>query len=185
MQNLGRACLLILPGVLFIGLNVLGLNPNNFKIGIVFLGFVPAFVEEITFRGMIVPNIMRVYNRAKGIWLSLFISAAIFGLIHAANILAGADPGTTAFQVFYAFALGMLFAAVLIRTGNIWPLIVCHGLIDTFALMGDEALEQGAVQTQAFEFSLAYLPLFLISLFLIVFAIFICRKKKHEEICDL
>lgn len=57
----------MLPGLLFIGINALGFNPNNFKIGIVLLGFVPAFVEEITFRGMIVPNFMRIYNRSKGI----------------------------------------------------------------------------------------------------------------------
>ncbi|MDO5426783.1 MAG: CPBP family intramembrane metalloprotease [Coriobacteriia bacterium] len=85
----------MLPGLLFIGINAFGLNFDNFKIGIVLLGFVPGFVEEITFRGMIIPNFMRIYNRSKGIWLSLFVSAGIFGLIHLANIFAGADFGTT------------------------------------------------------------------------------------------
>ena len=95
LRNFGRACLFMLPGLLFIGINAFGLNFDNFKIGIVLLGFVPGFVEEITFRGMIIPNFMRIYNRSKGIWLSLFVSAGIFGLIHLANIFAGADFGTT------------------------------------------------------------------------------------------
>lgn len=118
-RNFGRACLFALPGLIFVGLNVIGLNFQNFKIGIILLGFIPAFQEEIAFRGMIVPNLLRIFNRPKGIWLSLFLSAAIFGLIHAGNILVGADVGTTIFQVAYAFGLGMLFAGILIRTGNL------------------------------------------------------------------
>ena len=67
LRNFGRACLFMLPGLLFIALNALGFNLSNFKIGIVLLGFVPGFVEEITFRGMVIPNLMRIYNRSKGV----------------------------------------------------------------------------------------------------------------------
>lgn len=167
------------------GVNVLGFNPENFKFGIVLLGFVPAFVEEITFRGLVIPNFMRVHNNSKGIWLGLFISAAIFGLIHAANILAGADPGTTIFQVFYAFALGILFGAILIRYGNLWPCIILHGLVDAFAMMSDEALKQGAVQTQEFVFSFEIMPVLVLSILFVIYGIFLCRPKKHNEICEL
>lgn len=184
-RNFGRACLLMLPGLFFIGINAFGLNIENFKFGIVLLGFVPAFVEEITFRGMIIPNIMRIFNRSKGIWLSLFLSAGIFGAIHSMNIIAGANVGTTIFQVFYAFAMGMLFGAVLIRTGNLWTCIICHGTIDSLAMMADEALSQGAVQTQAFEFSFDIIPLVVISLIFVGIGIFMCRKKKHEQITEL
>lgn len=185
MRNFGRACLIALPGLLFVLINVLGFNPSNFKIGIVLLGFVPGFVEEITFRGLVIPNFMRVHNNSKGIWLSLFISAGIFGLIHAANILAGADPGTTIFQVFYAFALGILFGAILIRYGNLWPCIILHGFVDAFAMMSDEALEQGAVQTQAFAFSWDIMPILILSLIFIAYGLYLCRPKKHAEICEL
>lgn len=184
-KNLGRAFLVSLPVLLFAGLNVLGLNFANFKIGIVLLGFIPAFAEEITFRGMIIPNFMRIYNRPKGIWLSLFVSAAIFGGIHATNIFAGADVGTTIFQVSYATSLGFIFAGILIRYGNLWPCIILHGLIDTFAMMSDEALKQGAVQTQAFTFSWEILPIVILSLIFIFCGIWICRPKKHNEICAL
>lgn len=185
MKNFGRACLISLPGLLFVGVNVLGLNPENFKFGIVLLGFVPGFVEEITFRGLVIPNFMRVHNSSKGIWLGLFISAGIFGLIHAANIFAGADPGTTVFQVFYAFALGILFGAILIRYGNLWPCIILHGLVDAAAMMSDEALQQGAVQTQAFTFSWEIMPVLLLSLIFLAYGIFLCRPKKHDEICEV
>ena len=67
LRNFGRACLFGLPGLVFVGLNVIGFDPAYFKFGLLLLGFVPAFSEEILFRGMIIPNFMRLYNRPKGI----------------------------------------------------------------------------------------------------------------------
>ncbi len=67
LRNFGRACLIGLPGLIFVGINLIGFDPAYFKFGIILLGFVPAFSEEILFRGMIIPNFMRLYNRAKGI----------------------------------------------------------------------------------------------------------------------
>lgn len=67
LQNFGRACLFALPGLIFVGINLLDFKFENFKIGIVLLGFIPGFTEEITFRGMIVPNFLRIYNNSKGI----------------------------------------------------------------------------------------------------------------------
>ena len=81
--------------------------------------------------------------------------------------------------------MGILFAGVFIRTGNIWPLIICHGTVDALAMMADEALQQGAVQTQAFVFDLSILPLLVVSIFFIIYGFFICRPSKHEEICEL
>lgn len=73
--------------------------------------------------------------------------------MHYSNLMAGANFGITSLQVFYAFGIGMIFAAVLIRTGNLWPCIIVHGLIDTLAMMSDEAMDTGMVQTQTFSFS--------------------------------
>ena len=52
-------------------------------------------------------------------------------------------------------------------------------------MMADEALSQGAVQTQAFEFSFDIIPLVVISLIFIGIGIFMCRKKKHEQIFEV
>ena len=185
LRNFGRACLIALPGLLFVALNFFSVNIGNFKIGILLLGFIPAFTEEIAFRGLVIPNWMRVWNKKSGIWLSLFVTSAVFGLFHAANILVGADVGTTLFQVFYAFALGMLLAGIVIRTGTLWPCILIHGLMDFSAFLGNEAMYQGAVQTQGFEFGWDVIPVLVLSAFYIVYAIIICRPSKHNEILEL
>lgn len=184
-KNFWKACLFGIPGFLIVGLNCLGFDPQNFKFGIILLGFVPAFTEEIAFRGIIGANFMRIYNKKSGVWITLFVTSIIFGAVHILNVFAGADFGQSLFQGFYAFALGMLFAAVLLRTGNLWICIIIHGLTDTLALMSAEALEQGAVQAQAFVFDLSILPLLIISLFFIGYSIYLCRPKKQDEIVEL
>lgn len=87
--------------------------------------------------------------------------------------------------MFYAFGLGVLFAAILIRTGNLWPCIILHGLIDAFAMMGDEALKQGAVQTQEFIFGFGELIIIIVTVALVAYGFWVCRPKKHKEICEL
>lgn len=184
-KKFGWACLYAIPGLILIAINLFDFEPSNFKIGIVIYGFVPGVIEEVTFRGTVVPNFLRVYNSKKGVWLALFISAGIFGLIHISNVFAGADLGTSIFQAFYCFALGILLAAILIRTGCLWSCILIHGLLDATALMSVEALSQGAVQTQALVFDLGFIIEVVISLVLIVCGLIIVRPSKHKDIINL
>lgn len=187
-KNIGKAFLLISPAFIICLLNAAGFflgEEINFKIGIIIFGFVPGFLEEIAVRGMLIPNLARIYSNDKGIWIALIVPAIIFGGMHAINIFAGADIGTTIFQVFYALALGFIFGAVLLRTGNLWASIICHGLIDTIALMSQDALEQGVVLTQTFEFSAGNIAIIVLSLFFVAYGIFLCRQKKRQEILDL
>lgn len=65
-----------------------------------------------------------------GIWRAASGSSIIFGLMHVLNLLYGADFLATLLQAAYAGAMGFGFAAVTLRTGPIWPLIVIHALID-------------------------------------------------------
>lgn len=46
-----------------------------------------------------------------------------------------------------------------------------HGLIDTFAMMDDMALKQGAVQTQEFIFGLPELIIIVITIALVAYSI--------------
>lgn len=97
-ENFGRALLLCLPGFVMCATNVVDFFVEggcNFKIGLIILGFVPGVIEEVAFRGMIVPNIIRIFNRRTGIYVALIVSSLLFGIVHASNILAGADFGTT------------------------------------------------------------------------------------------
>ena len=88
---------------------------DNIKAYVYALGFfgsavVPAFSEELLFRGLIVSNI-KPYSR-KG---AVVISALAFGLMHQNPI-----------QVIYATAAGAVLALIYLKTESIWCCIALH-----------------------------------------------------------
>ena len=83
------------------------------------------FAEEVAFRGLILRSIAH-----RGPWQAAIISAALFGLMHSLNVFAGADAAAVLLQVGNASAVGFCFAAITLRTGVIWPLVIIHGLTD-------------------------------------------------------
>jgi uncharacterized protein len=76
-----------------------------------------AAIEELLFRGVI----FRLTQEWSGTWIALAISAAIFGLVHAAN------PGATWFStVAIALEAGILLGAAFVLTRNLWFPIGLH-----------------------------------------------------------
>ena len=46
------------------------------------------------------------------------------------NVLTGKSAAEDAAQIFYAMAIGFAFAALVLRKGILWPLVLAHFLID-------------------------------------------------------
>lgn len=187
-QNILRGLLLVYPGYFIWLLNSLGYitgeEPINFKWGIVLYGCVPGIMEEIAFRGILIPNFLRTFNRSSGVWLALFIPAFMFSICHATNLLSGASVSSTIAQLMYTFGMGALYGAVFIRTGNLWPAVICHSITDILGLMNQAALESGAVQTGETPL-VALLFMGCISLWFVIHSIILCRPTKHKEILIL
>lgn len=87
-------------------------------------------VEELSFRGMLVPHMFRGWNDEKHIWTIGILTSAAFGLYHLMNIAAGADLFATFVQIIFAMALGLLFYAMYMYTGSLVPCMVVHFLHD-------------------------------------------------------
>ena len=83
------------------------------------------FVEEGVFRGLMLNSL-----KAQGMWKAAIITSLLFGLTHALNALAGKSILDDIVQIFYAIAIGFGFAALVLKNGIIWPLVVAHFLID-------------------------------------------------------
>lgn len=87
--------------------------------------------EELAFRGVLFPSLLEKRRNTKmGIFWTAVISSALFGLIHLANLLEGADVGGTLLQVGYSFLIGGMCAIVLLKTGNLLLCILLHGIYD-------------------------------------------------------
>jgi membrane protease YdiL (CAAX protease family) len=83
------------------------------------------FAEEAIFRGLMLNAL-----KAAGFWQAAIITALLFGLSHALNGLAGKSMAETGAQIFYAVAFGFAFAALVLKKGILWPLVLVHFLID-------------------------------------------------------
>jgi membrane protease YdiL (CAAX protease family) len=85
--------------------------------------------EESLFRGLVLQTLL-----PKGVLRALLLSSLIFALLHVGNLFAGLFWGYVVEQVLFAFAIGLAFAVMRVRTGSIWPGIILHSLNDFAAL---------------------------------------------------
>jgi membrane protease YdiL (CAAX protease family) len=75
-----------------------------------------AFSEEIVFRGYVLSNLMKSFNK----WVSLLINAILFALVHASN------PGVPWTALLNTFIGGLLIGITYISTRNLWLPIGFH-----------------------------------------------------------
>lgn len=96
----------------------------------VLIAALTGFSEEAIFRGAV----LKAFG-GYGWRRAALSSSLVFGALHLANLLAGADPLVTGLQVVFATLFGFAVCAPRLVTGTIWPLIVLHGLQDTAAFL--------------------------------------------------
>lgn len=86
-------------------------------LGVLAVVLVAPVVEEFIFRGLIMTRL----SRALPGWLSILLSAAIFGICHGHPV-----------WFAYAFLLGVVFGLMDWRAGSIWPSILGHITFNAF-----------------------------------------------------
>ena len=111
------------------------------------------FVEEIAFRHGIASTMLRNRNQKDQLIKVIVVSSLVFGLIHLSNIAAGADLLHTFSQVITSFCLGIFFAAVYVRSGNILPSIILHTVHDIYAICTSEAISETGIVTGGLSLS--------------------------------
>jgi membrane protease YdiL (CAAX protease family) len=93
------------------------------------------FIEELIFRGFLFKAIAK-----KNIKAAVIVSSVTFGLGHIVNLLNGAEILPTILQIIYAAAIGYLFTVFFVKSKNLIPCIVAHGIMNAlsvFATLGN------------------------------------------------
>lgn len=104
------------------------------------------FSEEVFFRGFLLSVLVKLlWEKRGGIAVSVLLSSAIFGMMHLPNCLETIDVGpgfhigfhpttqsvvSALMQVVYAAFIGVFFAAVLLKSNRLWPLVLMHALVN-------------------------------------------------------
>ena len=100
----------------------------------------------------------------------MFLTSVAFGAIHSLNVFVTGDLKAALIQSSAAFLSGLVFIALRLRTGSLWPPIIVHALWDfaTFTLgAAGHAASQGSIAAEAARFPTAgglsvYLPILLV-----------------------
>jgi membrane protease YdiL (CAAX protease family) len=114
-----------------------------------------AVVEEGIYRGLILHALL-----PRGAWRAAIISAGLFSLAHGLNVFAGYSPAYVLLQVAYTFAIGFCFAAMLIRGGSLWPLVLAHTLINFAGFLAQPRGTASGVDGISVAITIAYVVIF-------------------------
>lgn len=142
-----------------------GFNFNiKYLFATIFCTVAVGFAEEIYFRGIIFKTL-----EIKGIKKAIIISSAIFGVMHAGNIVGGADIFYTCIQIVFAFAFGIVFVEIFYFTKSLIPIIIWHFVHDCLTYIENTPTTQttiilGGIQT----------------LILVIYAVYMWRKIGKE-----
>jgi membrane protease YdiL (CAAX protease family) len=110
--------LLIVPVASFLGLITGGIRPGSID-AVLLRTAVAAGAEEIIYRGVVLALLLSRGGRAAAL-----ISTLLFALSHLVDI-SGFHPENW-FSALNAFGGGLIFAAVRLRSGSVYPGIVVH-----------------------------------------------------------
>lgn len=189
-ENFGKGLLLLWPTLLFALANLLTpdmLSENGVVAEtltmVVVANMITGFYEEVVMRGMLLGHMMEHWkDDERKILKSVLTTSVLFGVVHLGNLVR-APLGATLIQVVYATVFGLIFAAAYLRTKNLWPCVLLHGLVDVSGDLYTMYYLPGETITGLFG---AFIPLALLSTVLcLVVALFELRKKKRAELREL
>jgi membrane protease YdiL (CAAX protease family) len=128
-----RPWLFVVPAVLVPVPLLAGVRPVEAgTMAVLVVGYaLTGFTEEALWRGVV----LRVL-RPAGPATAVLFSSALFGAAHLGNVLFRDNVALVVAQAVGAACFGVGYAAVALRTGTIWPLMVLHMLTDLFAAVG-------------------------------------------------
>ncbi|HDR3347235.1 TPA: CPBP family intramembrane metalloprotease [Bacillus cereus] len=196
MNRIGLGLLLLLPGLSYVVLNLIGVEFDNlmkasmqaYLIAVVSTIAAVSY-EEILLRGLLLNGLLKAWSQKKnGILLAVIWSSVLFSLVHAINLLSGAPLDATLLQLIYTTAMGFLFAAVYLRTNNLLIPIIGHFVINFSGVLQDMGIDPEKVTghvSAGDDVRKALIAIAVASGIVFVFAMIYLRKKKLAEVNDL
>ncbi len=129
--------LIFIPGVLNYGFSTdLLIKELSYFVFCITVGL----FEESLFRGVVFQGILRkTGNTLKGIWVAIITSSIIFGAVHVYTYVVGGSYDLIGIiesigKTLQTGAIGVLLAAVYLKTKNLWAVALVHTLNDFFLM---------------------------------------------------
>jgi membrane protease YdiL (CAAX protease family) len=111
-------------------------GPADALVSLAAIALAPALFEEILFRGIVLPSLLR----SLGTGGAIAVSALLFGFIH----LDFVTPGATFYRVPFAFVVGLGLGLLRVRSGSLLPPVLAHALLNTITFLVAPLTEEPA-----------------------------------------
>ena len=95
-------------------------NAGYLVLNLILLAVLPAIMEEIVFRGVVLNGLRSKYGDV----VSVLMAAGLFAIMHASLS-----------QLVYPFIMGIIFGVLVLRTGNLLCSIIVHFLNNTIVVV--------------------------------------------------
>ncbi len=119
---------------------VTGMPSGRVMFFVAFNTFLVGVSEEVMFRGVLFQALLENYK----VWTAIIVTTVLFGAVHILNGFTTGEWGAATLQATAAGMSGLIFIAIVIRTGSIWPAIIYHWLWDCMLfLMNTASAERG------------------------------------------
>jgi membrane protease YdiL (CAAX protease family) len=126
-------------------------NTFDLLVSVGAIALAPAFFEELLFRGIVLPALLR----RLGVVAAVVVSAVLFGAIHldvsyAVVGLVGHDwsAGLGAlYRVPFALAVGLGFGVLRVRAESLWPSTLAHAFLNTTTFLIEPLVEDPSATT--------------------------------------
>lgn len=177
----GSLRLLWLPAIFIAGFILLalfvGLPPPDMIAFLAINALLVGFSEELMFRGVLFQGM----RSRLAVWPAIWTTSVLFGVVHVLNALTTGEWLAASTQAATAFMSGLMFLAILIRTGSILPGMILHAVWD-FTLLLSAAGAMGAGHPQGdVPPALLLVPLaFTLPNFL--YALYLLRKVRNTDL---
>jgi membrane protease YdiL (CAAX protease family) len=135
--------------------------------------------EELMFRGVLFHGSWSKFGAVKTVW----ITGIIFGGVHSLNGFITGDFAAATGQALGVLTMGVMFGALRLQLGSLYPLMIVHWLWDFSVFLGSSGPSQAALD----QFSPTLIMLteiaipFVINIPLLLYGIWLLRKWKREQ----
>lgn len=137
--------------------------------------------EEILFRGIIAEQLLKTFGTSKkGIVKAIMISSIMFGMAHMINAL-NTSVLSAAIQTIIVSFMGMVFAIVYFKSGNIWAAITVHAFIDFSQLAFNGGIYGNPAGENTIADAMGYSLVNLLGIIPYIILLFILLRRKNIQ----
>jgi uncharacterized protein len=108
-------------------------GPLDALVSVAVIAVLPGVCEELVVRGLLLPSLAAAFGgaparpgrrRATGPVAAVVVSAALFAAMHGDS-----------YRFAFTFAVGLVFGALRLRAGSLWPPVVAHVALNTLTFL--------------------------------------------------